>query len=177
MIKISSFNDVKIEKNNSLILCDIDNTILYYPDCEKRCLEIIKEICPDENSKEFKEEFRICCNKYKYITDPTHTDYNGFMNLLNKIKESNSKLLFLTARNKENYHNKTIKHLSHIGVPFDENDIHYTNATITKGEYIKKYIDIHKWNQIIFIDDYESYIKTVTDLFPQIISYNFHIKS
>lgn len=57
-----------------------------------------------KNSKEFKEEFKICCNKYKYIINPTHTDYNGFMNLLNKIKKSNSKLLFLTARNKENYH-------------------------------------------------------------------------
>jgi hypothetical protein len=97
------------------------------------------------------------------------------MNMVKKIKECNGKLLFLTARNKSN-HNKTKQNLTQIGITYNDNDIHYTNNTISKGEYIKNNINVNDWDEIIFIDDYSTYIKSVSDLFPQIICYNFVVK-
>jgi hypothetical protein len=174
-IKISSFNDVQITKNNTLVLCDIDDTILYYPHCINTCLEIMKDIKYDFTEEEYNEEFKYFCHMYKHKYKPTHTDYDGFMNMVHKIKEYNGKLLFLTARSKT-FHTETKQDLLHIGVSCDDTDIHYTNNTITKGEYIKKYINVNEWDEIIFVDDYLSYIKSVSDLFPQIICYNFAVK-
>jgi hypothetical protein len=53
------------------------------------------------------------------------------------------KLLFLTARNKS-FHDNTKKQLLHIGILCEDNDIHYTNNTITKGKYIKNNIDANE---------------------------------
>jgi hypothetical protein len=172
---ISSFNDIKITKNNTLVLCDIDDTILHYPECINRYLEIMKDFKDHLTKEELIQEFYYFCNMYKKINKPTHTDYEGFMNMIHKINECNGKLLFLTARNKS-FHDGTKKHLSDIGVSCDDNDIHYTNNTISKGEYIKNNINVNEWNEIIFIDDYLSFIKSVNNLFPQIICYNFIVK-
>jgi hypothetical protein len=175
-IQISSFNDIKITKNNTLILCDIDNTVLHYPECNNKCLEIMKDLKNDLTEEEFNRDLNIFCNYYKILNKPIHTDYDGFINMVNKIKESNSKLLFLTARNKS-FHNKTKEQLLHVGISCDDNDILYTDNIITKGEYIQNNININEWNEIIFIDDYLSYIKSVNDIFPNIICYNFIVKT
>jgi phosphoserine aminotransferase len=175
--QISSFNDINITKKNTLILCDIDDTILYYPECISKCLEIMQDLkIPFSTQEESKTEFNMLCNYYKIINKPTHTDYIGFINMVNKIKELNSKLLFLTARNKSS-HNKTKEQLLHVGISCDDNDIHYTNNVTTKGEYIQNNININEWDEIIFIDDYLSYIKSVNDIFPNIICYNFIVKT
>ena len=94
--------------------------------------------------------------------------------MIHKLKTCNGKLLFLTARN-NSFHVNTKKQLLDIGILCNDNDIHYTNNNINKGEYIKKYIDLDIWNEIIFIDDYLSFIKSVNDIFPQIICYNFFL--
>lgn len=173
--QISSFNEIQITKTNTLILCDIDNTVLYYPDCVNKCLEIMKDFNNNFPDEEFHKEFNDICNIYKTINKPTHTDYDGYINMVNKIKEYSGKLLFLTARNNLS-HNRTKKKLLDIGILCNNNDIHYTNNTITKGEYIKNNINVNEWDEIIFIDDYLSYIKSVSDIFPQIICYNFIVK-
>ena len=173
--QISSFNDVQITQNNTLVLCDIDDTILHYPECVNKCLEFMKDFIHELTEEEFNKDFNYFCNAYKTINKPTHTDYDGFMNMVRKIKACGGKLLFLTAR-KKSFHDSTKKHLSQVGISYDDNDIHYTNNTITKGEYIKQNINVDEWNEIIFIDDYLSYIKSVSDLFPQIICYNFIVK-
>jgi hypothetical protein len=177
--QISSFNDIEITKNNTLILCDIDDTILYYPKCNDNCseiIEIMKELHYYLTEEEFCKDLIQLRNIYKHVNKPTHTDYNGFMNMLCKLREHNGKLLFLTARN-SSYHKQTKIQLSQIGISCNDNDIHYTNNTITKGEYIKNNININEWDEIIFIDDYVSFIKSVSELFPQIICYNFIVKS
>jgi hypothetical protein len=141
--EITTFNDIQITKNNTLIICDIDNTILYYPDCINKCLEIMKDLGDNLTEEEYKKELNDCCNIYKIINKPIHTDYNGFNNMINNIKKYNSKLLFLTARNNSS-HNFTKKQLLDLDIFCDENDIHYTNNTISKGEYIKNNININE---------------------------------
>ena len=113
---------------------------------------------------------------YKHVHKPTPTDNDGFINMMNKISMTNSKLMFLTARTK-NYDKTTQKQFNDINILSYDYGIHYTEAKITKGEYIKQNINIEEWDEVIFIDDYLSYIQSVKTLFPQIKCYNFIINN
>ncbi len=171
--QISSFRDVQIIKNNTLVLCDIDDTVLHYPGWKSRCLDIIKDLQLFQLSKEeLKKDLNDFCNMYKHMHKPEHTDYDGFSAMLQNIQSHQGKLLFITARCKVS-HETTKKHLMQAGVYCDDQDIHYTDNIISKGEYIQKNIDISQFDDVIFIDDYVSYIKSVVDIFPQITCYQF----
>ena len=113
--QISSFNNIQITKNKTLVICDIDNTVLYYPECINKCLEIMKDFNDCFTKEKFNKEFNYFCNIYKTINKPTHTDYDGYVNMVNKIKENNGKLLFLTARN-NSCNDATKKQLLHVGI-------------------------------------------------------------
>jgi hypothetical protein len=62
--QISSFNDIQITKKKTLVLCDIDNTVLYYPDYNNKCLEIMKKINNHFIGEEFNKDFNNLCNMY-----------------------------------------------------------------------------------------------------------------
>lgn len=173
MIKtISSFNEVELKNDlKYLILCDIDGTILHFPDRNRMCRDILTELCLDDE-EEYETELANLKRIYICAIPPTPTDYEGFVNMLKKINNSNSTLMFLTARGVES-EKMTKKHLQQIRVSPDGFEIHYTGSKISKGEYIKKNIDLSNWENIIFIDDYDSYIKSVMDLHPQIVCYKF----
>ena len=180
MLKIiSSFHEVELTKDEKyLILCDIDETILHFPDCDRKCKEIINVLAISD--KEYQHDFNLLRILYRNTNPPTHTDYDGFVSMLQKINETNSKLFFLTARGIES-DNLTRSHLQQIGISLNDFEIHYTAAQITKGEYIKKYIDLSEWKNVIFIDDCISNIQSVLDLeldldlHPQIVCYKFEI--
>jgi hypothetical protein len=129
--------------------------------------------------EEIDKEAQIWLGMYYVMFAPVMTDDNGFHNLLNRIEKSNSEIMFLTAReNNEKNVKFTRKNFTDIGLDYDKYSIHYTdNNSISKGEYIKKNIIIKenkdKYREIIFIDDYESYIKTVNDVLPNVICYKF----
>lgn len=176
IITISSFKDVILTKEKTLVLCDIDDTVLHWPDCDYECQKILDSdynIC-----LETKEDYEIYCRDliytYKHINNPIHTDFIGFVSMIQKLKINNSKLVFLTARNKD-YSKGTKKHLTQIGLNCDEFDIHYTGSIITKGEYIQNFINLNEWNDVIFIDDSENNINSVINLHPQIRCYKFII--
>jgi hypothetical protein len=172
---ITLFNQVElINSLKYLIICDIDDTILYFPECNKVCKEIIKNL--NLTDKDYEKDFEHLKILYKRINTPIHTDYDGFISILTKINKSNSKLIYLTARNFTS-DILTKKHLKQIGVSPDNFDIHYTNSQISKGEYIKRYIDLSIWENIIFIDDNDTNIKSVKDIHPQIVCYKFNINS
>lgn len=165
---ISSFNEVELTNGlKYLIICDIDETILHFPNCNILCESLVKELMLKDEDYENELKFY-----YKNIMPPKHTDHDGFYNMVKKLNETNGKLIFLTARNLES-DDWTKKHLKQIGISPDEFEIHYTCNKITKGEYIKTYIDISDWKNIIFIDDYDSYIKSVKDIYPEISCYKF----
>jgi hypothetical protein len=174
---ISSFKEVELTNSvKPLILCDIDGTILHFPDCDNFCKEFIKEICPlGPTDPIYNSELENMKNIYMRVRPPTHTDYDGFVSILDKIKQMEGKLIFLTARHrKTDAWTKT--QLKQIGIYPEDFEIHYTDSVITKGEYIKRHIDLTGWEHIIFIDDYESFIKSVQVLHPQIVCYKFEAK-
>lgn len=177
IITITSFDEIELKNDKKyLILCDIDSTILHFPECDKFCEESIR--FQRLNDEEYKMELKYRKVLYKRMMAPTATDYDGLINMLTKISKTNGKFLFLTSRNFERDDILTKKHLKQIGLQPDDFVIHYSGGTqMNKGEYIKKYINLSDWDNVIFIDDYDKYIKEVKDIHPQIICYKFIIKA
>jgi hypothetical protein len=172
--KINSFDSVNITKPNSLVICDIDNTLLYWNKKPEELYYLVEELYPGCNLEDKNTHAEQFLNMYKRIHPPSHTDSEGFDRFIKRINNMSSELVFLTARQKltENY---TKKNLSAIGIDYDKYPVYYTDNLVTKGEYIKNYIQTEKYSQIIFIDDYDSYILSVLNLFPDVICYKFEI--
>ena len=83
--------------------------------------------------------------------------------------------MFLTARHSES-DSWTRRQLKQIGINPEDFEIHYSGSSITKGEYIKRHINLDGKEDVIFIDDYDSFIKSVKDLHPQIKCYKFEVQ-
>ena len=177
IVKINTFDDVILFSENTLVICDIDDTILHYPDCMEKCMQKLQKMYPNMTYDFYLRSLENLIYQYKYDETPVHTDPDGFNNLLNRIKKTNGNLIFLTARTKS-YEEKTVEHFDNIGLVYDEYEVHYTDNIITKGQYIEKYLmdHIQKANQVIFIDDYDIYIQSVLDVFPRIKCYHFKCK-
>lgn len=173
--KINSFDSINITKQNTLVICDIDNTLLYWKKKSSELYYLVDEMYPECSPEEKERQANSFLNMYKNINPPTHTDLEGFDRLVKRIENMSSQLVFLTARQKisEKF---TKKNLNSIGIDPDKYPIHYTDNFITKGEYIKNFIETDKYSEIIFIDDYDSYILSVLHLFPTIICYKFEIE-
>lgn len=166
--EINTFYDVEITKHNTLILCDIDETVLRYEKTIDHFYKMVKEDVPNEEEEFYKNEandfYRMYKSMGKKISHPQHTDIEGFNNMIDQLEKINGSMMFITARNEASME-VTCEHLNDININHEKYKIHFTNNKISKGEYIKKNININDFNDIIFIDDYESYIKSVTNIF------------
>lgn len=175
---INSFNEIIVYGPKTLVICDIDNTLFYWKKKSKDFYYLIPKdyaLTDDEIENEASDFLKV----YKTLCSPIMTDSIGFNNLLNKLNLlTGSKIIFLTARTIDiNNNNKfTRKHFEANNLVYDDYDIHYTNNSISKGEYIKTHINLNDYDEILFIDDYITYIKTVNDIFPNIKCYKFEIK-
>ena len=169
---IDTFNQIYIPTNKKpIIICDIDHTVVRpiksYDDC----------------FQEFKKQYadhifldgvinKLLCDSIN-LGRIKHTDEIGFIKMLNKVKELDGKLLFLTAR-RSIHHDATINHLKKVGIQNVENfEIHYTGNEITKGDYIYKYNLLNGHNHIIFIDDNASCVESVRKVYPTSQCYLF----
>lgn len=176
--KISSFRpiiDIINSKKKTLVICDIDDTILFYDKTIHYFIEFVKKDFPNWTDDSIKTEGYYFYNMYRLIATPKHTDFDGFMSMIETIKSTNNNFLFLTARtNDEKNNNKNIRQkFDNIGLNYDDFNVHYTNNLMSKGYYIKNNIKVSSYDTVIFIDDYETYIKSVTEHFPHIICYQF----
>ena len=167
---INNFNEIEIIKDKTLIICDIDKTILYHDVKKEKFIDMLKDDNFDE--KEQLEIAQEMMDMYCRIYPPQHTDPEGFKNLSDKINKLNGKIVFLTARSyiseaftKENF--------KQIGLNYEEYDCHYTDNKISKGDYIKANIELSFWNDIIFIDDYDFNLISVWKNFPHLKCYKF----
>jgi hypothetical protein len=176
IFKIKSFNLVDI-KQNSLILCDIDDTILRYQYnmdyfIEKSRREIVY-ITDNFNEEDIKFLAECEYEDHRYFTEPFYTDKEGFDNMLKKISETNSNLIFITARSNKS-REKTKNQLEKIGIDINNYPIHFTfEYKISKAEYIKKYIYLTQFDNIYFIDDQVNNVKNVKITFPNFNCYLF----
>lgn len=138
VLNIKSFSEIKINKN-TLIICDIDDTLLY----TNKSTNLLTILCGD-------------CLPVVY-----HTDNLGFQELLKNIKNTESHICFLTARvNSTNCKKITKIDFNDIGLNYDDYNVYHCGP-IPKGEYIKKNISYDEYDEVIFIDDLDKNINNV----------------
>lgn len=141
-------------KENTLIICDIDDTFLKYE----------KGFNYFKNYKDAGKMYR----EYKKTNYPKFTDYSGFMQMMHHLDKG--ELVFLTARKLEE-ENDTRKEFSYLGINYDYFKVFYTGDRISKGSFIKKNIKI-KGKNVIFIDDFIGNIESVSKI-PSIKCFKF----
>lgn len=146
---------------NSLVICDLDNTLFNY---KSRCaIKTDKLIvgCGTDNQ---------CVEKLV----PSITDINGFALLCIYLKFYNSKLIFLTARDFKQYESTDII-LKHYNL--DQYDVLYSGSQ-PKGKFLIENMDkLNSYNKIIFIDDLEENLNsvyyTISHTYPDIKLLNY----
>lgn len=173
---ISLFNDVTIRKEKTLILCDIDDTVIAYDKNFDFFYNSVKNR-PNMHVQLYTEAELQQYAYTKYVdyrrkTTPTHCDYNGFKYIESILKNTGGEIMFLTARDAFSSV-ITRNQFTQIGLNYDDYRVHYTSSKVNKGYYINKYIDIKKYNDVIFIDDLPANIESVSLLCPEITCYRF----
>lgn len=159
---IRTFNDIEIQ-HNTLVLCDIDDTVLAFDKIDKHWWrERFAYYYTRNGDYDFSDQAVLKEWIYLIKTQaPVPVDTDGFINFMEKLVQTNSRIIFVTARTSELV-DVTIKHLYHIGIT--NPDVHYV-GDMPKGDYIKNAISFTDFDNIIFIDDLEQNINSVERVF------------
>lgn len=169
---INTFNDIALTKENPLVLCDIDETILTYKYDIIDFFNRHKLISPDAPFEEIKQYALDDYYIYRILNNPSHTDQKGFKTLLEQIEKLNGEIIFITARSIGSTE-MTKKHFKILNIDYKKYKIHYLSNLIQKGEFIKKNICMKENQEVIFIDDMGDNIENVKLLNPNIKCYQF----
>ena len=155
--RISSFDNITLLKYKPLIICDIDNTILYHKKTNN-------EKDNDNNKYCFFTRF-FDCFPSPIIREILPIDIKGFRRLEERVKKKHGKIIFLSARGEER--KKTIESdFEKIGLDSKKYEIHYTTQKYSKGKYSFTYLRKFMHGELIFIDDsYENHL-SMLDYFP-----------
>jgi hypothetical protein len=151
---IHKFSEINI-KPNTLVLCDIDDTLIHHPAINNSWISLINTFFHIKNQTAFilysKHIAVHEINKYVdevFNTIPIrHTDRDGFFAMLENVAD----FAFVTARTsvaKE----FTYSNLRSIDVDPEKYPIHFCGNE-PKGEYIKRTFDLTKYDHVLFIDD------------------------
>lgn len=169
---ITSFTEVVLIKDSFLVF-DIDETILKYEHISrtwwKEKFEHYYSITND-----YDKSNDLSLNDWKdyiHLSLPTHTDEEGFFDLIERSKENGCKVVFVTARHKE-IENITHLHLKHLGI--DNRNVYFTGRE-NKGVMIESILN-GEHNNIIFIDDMDHNLIDVKEHFGnKVTCYKFVI--
>ena len=96
--EISSFDQVPIIFQNSLVICDIDETLLHFPNYYNELLQNNIDFYGHNNMSTAIEKTNLQWSNIINNTNAKPTDLDGFIRLISRIQDSNSKICFLTAR-------------------------------------------------------------------------------
>ena len=161
--EINTFDNVLLFLENSLIICDIDNTLLHFPDLNQSNYdEIFKYNNMLTNNSSLALNYtNIHWNQIILHSNAKHTDLNGFTKLISRIYNLKSNLCFLTARSgsPENI-DFTKNNFLQIGLDYNLFPVIYSSMT-PKGDFIKSNINLNEYSQIIFIDDLDFNLQNV----------------
>jgi hypothetical protein len=160
---IKSLKEIPISRN-TLILCDIDDTIIAFDKLGKKWW---RERFDDYFERNGDYEFSKQAVLKEWIHQihkqkPVHVDEEGFTDFMERINLSDSTLVFITARHPDLF-GLTSYHLKQLGIN-STIDVHYTDET-PKGDYIANVIDFEDFEHVIFIDDMEHNIQSVKRVF------------
>ncbi len=166
---ISSFFDISL-KRNSLVILDIDDTVIYYKGIDKQWWT-------DTFSKEY-EKTRdyditdVSTDNIWYetikILNPSYTDMIGYENLLFQCMQTDSKIIFISLRKEEEETRNRLKYYLKV----KRDDIHcigYKN----KALYVKENISLDSYKDILFIDDQDNNLNDFKEHFPDSNVYKF----
>jgi len=173
---ISSFNEILLKPNlKPLIICDIDDTIMFFDKEFDDFFNMIREDFPHEPIRWIQKEAIDLHNMYKHINKPKHTDFDGFKQLVENVNKLGGKIIFLTARH-EKYIKDTKLDFQQIGLNYDDFRVYYTNNEMSKGEFIFNKVDfLTPYETVIFIDDRDTSINSVLEWLPYIDCYKFNV--
>lgn len=150
---IHSFDLVRIVPG-TLVLCDIDNTLLYSTE-DANSRGVYSQIYHHYfNAMHFDYEAatKIADHLYYTLYPMRPTDAAGFERMLFKIRNTEGcELIFLTARNPSTV-DFTADNFTQIGLNPEDHMIHFSD-TMPKGEYTKSQIDLRSYEKVVFIDD------------------------
>lgn len=172
---IHTFDDVSISHEGTLVICDIDDTLLRYERNLNYFYKNLKHSFPELTEDEVSHHATLLYATYVKNRKPTPTDYDGFIRLMKKILDTKSKLIFLTSRNECSIE-YTKQEFKNIGICYSYFNVYYTNNTISKGEFIRDKIDLDGVDKLIFIDDQINNLKSIKQYYPECQCYKFLFK-
>lgn len=166
---LHTFDSVEI-KNETLVLCDIDNTLMYYEDMKKyddvfnKYFNINSHVNLSHNLAE---------NEMRESVLPKHTDKEGFFRMLGKIKDTNSVLVFITSRDPTTDYITKLEFKT-LGISHENFYVHSIGSSISKGRFIVNNININNYDHIVFIDDIQTNLDSVKNyLKEKVVCYKF----
>lgn len=174
---IGSFQDVVI-KPNSLVICDIDDTLIKSKENLNYFYQKVKLDFPYYNHELLLKEAWDMQQVYNQIYGFVHTDLEGFDKLHERVQSNaQSQLIFLTARSQlaEDF---TRKNFEFVGLNYDDFHVYYTDNIKIKGQYILDHIDLNGFEHVVFIDDNDFQINSVLNLIGEqrnVSCYKFEI--
>jgi len=173
IIPINTFSNINISQN-TLILCDIDDTILKFDNINQIWWKNRFNYYYSLSNNYDDADLQVLNEWIDYIeiNNPKFTDKNGFIKLLHKINKTNSEIIFITAR--ESYLEKlTQKHFEYVNLSSFNYKIYHI-GDVSKGTFINLNFDIEKYSNVIFIDDLDKNLESVYEIFQnKIIKYKF----
>ncbi len=171
--KINTINNFKniIIKDNTLVLCDIDETIIKIKNIDREWWNNTKLFYSGFMEKKSEIEHASFSYWLKYVSkhQAEFTDKDGFLYLLDQIKNTNnSNIIFITSR-PEKCVSITKKHFNDIDLDYNSYQTYHLNFK-PKGEFVYNNIDISNFNNILFFDDHQGNLDNVYNYFGNLIT-------
>jgi hypothetical protein len=176
MIKhINSFSQINPIKPKTLVVLDIDETILRFQQINKEWWDdTYTRLLPYYKEKTF-THVELLWIKYISNNKPILLDKDNFYIFLENIKNENSELILLTARN-ESISFLTMKHLESCGLDINLSQVFYNK---NKGEELQKIVTTIFPNieNILFVDDLEENLTNIQHVFnnDELSKYNLEL--
>lgn len=161
MRHVTNFSSIIIPRR-SIVLCDIDDTVLHFGEVTTNYFSTVLR----EQDPFYEEWGRRIQNQ---IPELTCISFNDFYS---KIIESESELIFVTARNSK-FTDMTLVHLKYLGL--DKHTVYHLNGSC-KGDFVNN-MNLDKDRPKLFIDDSLLNTVAVKEKNPHIETYVFKMDS
>ena len=161
---ISNYDEIKL-LNNSLVCIDLDETLIRFPginqswwENRKNAYNLIDDLTSDQMA--YKDWLDII-----HTTTPKMLDEIQYNKFIERVKNTGSKIVIITARNSK-LEKLTIKHLLDCNINIS--DVYYSHK---KGNTINRIKRLHN-GPVIFIDDVIRNINDVKNINPEVTTYH-----
>ena len=151
---IREFSEIEVSPN-TIILCDIDDTILHHPAINMNWIMTIHNFFHikyhTDHGHHNQQQTEMDINQYLdtvFNAIPMrHTDRVGFFEMVNKATD----FAFVTAR-QPTTKDFTYDNLRCLDIDPEKYAVHFS-GNYGKGDYITQHFDLSKYDRVIFIDD------------------------